>query len=379
MISNSKPGEKSSIDNKKTPATLPSRQFSNQQKLALTPATTNSLKNSNLNFQKNDESAKTVLADVGSKSKINKMTILSNPTSPVKSNPVATAPDNKVNIILNDKPKMSSRQAAEEEKRFVVPSYNDIKKQAAFDSMHAANENAASTISNFAQSNEDEFDVFARDASSSNEQALDAEVDVILNRGSLDNGHSSNNTQQTNEKKMLKLVKSRCFSEPSSFHFLHNNLSLLSYSSFYLNSKYINTEMLENSPALQFLLRISNNRSEKAHESGRISSTSTSTRSDVSFSIQDLLSSYRCTLLAYKRSFSHTSMKLVEKRSIVKKSSSFEKFLKNIVKGKRKSNSFCNFGNSNNGNHNSNSDSNIYARGNFKANNFNCLAQRNKI
>jgi hypothetical protein len=47
--------------------------------------------------------------------------------------------------------------------------------------------------------------------------------------------------------------------------------------------------------------------------------------------------------LAYRRSFSYTKLKFEQK--LVKKSPSFDKFLKNVLKGKQKSNSLCNFNN----------------------------------
>ena len=48
-----------------------------------------------------------------------------------------------------------------------------------------------------------------------------------------------------------------------------------------------------------------------------------------------------CSILAFKRSFSYTNL-LLEQR-YVKKSTSFDKFLQNVVKGKQKSMSLCNF------------------------------------
>jgi hypothetical protein len=185
-------------------------------------------------------------------------------------------------------------------------------------------------------------------------------------------------TQRSNTKTSAQ-KRVRCFSEPSSFFYFHNTLSLLAYSSFYLNDKYRNKEMLDESPALRFLFR--NNKRprrrrqktpDKARTSGNcdqlharssstdngegggngsssassLSSFTSSAENTAVISIQDLLDSYKCSCLAYKRSFSLASLALIEKKAIVvRKSSSFDKFLKNIVKGKRKSNSFCHFNN----------------------------------
>jgi len=56
--------------------------------------------------------------------------------------------------------------------------------------------------------------------------------------------------------------------------------------------------------------------------------------------IQDLLiNNFSCTMLVFKRSFSYTHLKCEQK--YIKKSSSFEKFLQNVVKGKQKSQSIC--------------------------------------
>jgi len=63
-------------------------------------------------------------------------------------------------------------------------------------------------------------------------------------------------------------------------------------------------------------------------------------------SIQDLINNFSCSMLVFKRSFSYTHLKYEQK--YIKKSSSFEKFLQNVVKGKQKSISMCNFNHSSN-------------------------------
>ena len=61
----------------------------------------------------------------------------------------------------------------------------------------------------------------------------------------------------------------------------------------------------------------------------------------IKISFNELLKSFSLSMLAFKRSFSYTNLKLEQK--YIKKSSSFEKFLQNVVKGKQKSLSLCNF------------------------------------
>lgn len=72
------------------------------------------------------------------------------------------------------------------------------------------------------------------------------------------------------------------------------------------------------------------------------SSTNDSNASkNLKISIDDLGNIFSCRQLAYKRSFSYTKLKFEQK--LVKKSPSFDKFLKNVLKGKQKSNSLFNF------------------------------------
>ena len=61
----------------------------------------------------------------------------------------------------------------------------------------------------------------------------------------------------------------------------------------------------------------------------------------VKFSVEDFLSIFSLKQLAFKRSFSSTKLKIEKK--LIKKSPSFKNFLKNVLKGKQKSNSMCNF------------------------------------
>ncbi|CAF0983622.1 unnamed protein product, partial [Brachionus calyciflorus] len=104
--------------------------------------------------------------------------------------------------------------------------------------------------------------------------------------------------------------KMRCFSEPP-------NLNLQKFYD-------------KNSPALKILFNnlIQNDQLMTTHSLG-------------SLSIEDFLNIYKCNNLNLKRSFSSFRIKL--EKDGIKKSPSFEKFLKNVVQGKKKSNSLCNF------------------------------------
>ncbi len=88
------------------------------------------------------------------------------------------------------------------------------------------------------------------------------------------------------------------------------------------------------------------------------------------------INNFSCSMLVFKRSFSYTNLKYEQK--YIKKSSSFEKFLQNVVKGKQKSISLCNFNSSsqhrlnrlNSGsNNNNNNTNNFYPNNKIKREN----------
>ena len=119
----------------------------------------------------------------------------------------------------------------------------------------------------------------------------------------------------------------RCFSEPPNLN-LNKNFSL------FLESK-SDKCFINNSPAIKILF---NNFVKKRQD--QIFPLSAS-QSLYSIRIEDFVHMYKCKNLILKRSFSSNRIKL--DKEIIKKSPSFEKFLKNILQGKKKSNSLCNF------------------------------------
>lgn len=119
----------------------------------------------------------------------------------------------------------------------------------------------------------------------------------------------------------------RCFSEPP-------DLKLNKSFPFLLKSKN-NQHFLNGSPTIKILF---NNLVKKHKESIFPISNS---QSLCSIRIEDFIHMFKCNNLLLKRSFSSNRLKL--DKEVIKKSPSFEKFLKNVLQGKKKSNSLCNF------------------------------------
>lgn len=177
-----------------------------------------------------------------------------------------------------------------------------------------------------------------------------------------------------------------------SIRLINRKKRCLSESSTYALSKYADRKLINSSPALKFFLNISlrgggrrrrrtdgnqsqtcsevselvdeNNNNHKSDnnisvscssdENEAVNETTSKVRSVVFSSVLSarkrelLLVRFDCNFLVFKRSFSQTNTSLVEKKCLIKKYSSFDNFFKNIAKGKRKSNSFCNFNNNTN-------------------------------
>lgn len=119
----------------------------------------------------------------------------------------------------------------------------------------------------------------------------------------------------------------RCFSEPPNLS-LNKNVSLFLETK---NDKYF----INSSPTIKILF----NNLVKKHQD-QIFPISTS-QSFSSIRIEDFVHMYKCKNLILKRSFSSNRIKF--DKEVIKKSPSFEKFLKNVLQGKKKSNSLCNF------------------------------------
>lgn len=92
-----------------------------------------------------------------------------------------------------------------------------------------------------------------------------------------------------------------------------------------------NGYLIENSPTLKYLFsNLLQSQSMVANDANSCSEL---------MSLEDLVCVYKCTQLAFKRSFSCSKLQLTQR--YIKKSKSFEKFLKNVVNGKKKSTSLC--------------------------------------
>jgi hypothetical protein len=142
-----------------------------------------------------------------------------------------------------------------------------------------------------------------------------------------------NNTYDVNDFSSKRLYL-RCFSEPPSIQF--------------------NKNLIHHSPTIRLLFRNMKKQSTPSYNSKKILSLSNQSIANdlkliskldskkfVKFSIEDFFSIFSWKQLAYKRSFSSTKLKIEKK--LIKKSPSFKNFLKNVLKGKQKSNSMCNF------------------------------------
>jgi len=149
----------------------------------------------------------------------------------------------------------------------------------------------------------------------------------------LENKSLDHNTYDINDFSNKRLYL-RCFSEPPSIQF--------------------NKNLIHHSPTIRLLFRNMKKQSTPNFNSKKIlSSSNQSIANDlkmiskldskkfVKFSIEDFFSIFSWKQLAYKRSFSSTKLKIEKK--LIKKSPSFKNFLKNVLKGKQKSNSMCNF------------------------------------
>ena len=150
---------------------------------------------------------------------------------------------------------------------------------------------------------------------------------------------SSNYDSVDIPKKKLYL---RCFSEPPNTQFDNN--------------------FIQHSPTIKLLFKNMRKTSNQTPNSNKNLTASTQSileskiqldsnpiKKLLKLSIEDLLSIFSWKQLAFKRSFSATKLKLEKK--IIKKSPSFKNFLKNVLKGKQRSNSMCNFNNGNLNNH----------------------------
>lgn len=119
-----------------------------------------------------------------------------------------------------------------------------------------------------------------------------------------------------------------------------------------------NAFLIEKSPTLKHLYS-SLIRQQSQSIQSNLNRSSSSSECVLASSLDDMLNVYNCAQLVLKRSFSASKLKL--KQKYVKKSTSFEKFLENVINGKKKSTTFKN--NTTNG-----------ARKHFAANNLHVLA-----
>jgi hypothetical protein len=138
----------------------------------------------------------------------------------------------------------------------------------------------------------------------------------------------------------------RCYSEPPNTKQLTDNGPAIK-----------KQNLIQKSPAIRLLFKNINNYNETSSvvNSNYVLSVSTlsilsklksstndsNASKNLKISIDDLGNIFSCRQLAYRRSFSYTKLKFEQK--LVKKSPSFDKFLKNVLKGKQKSNSLFNF------------------------------------